>query len=96
MVRVVINTCYGGFSLSERAQKRFEEYSGEVIKQEFSDFRASPHLVRVVEELGDAANGTCARLQVVDVPDDVEWQIDEYDGAEWVAEKHRRWGLKRG
>ena len=92
MVRVVINSCYGGFGLTEEAKVLFERYSGIDFKELAElDFRASPHLVRVVEELGDGASGDCARLHVVDVPDDVEWQIDEYDGVEWVAEKHRRW-----
>ena len=27
----------------------------------------------------------------VEIPDDVEWQIEEYDGSEWIAEKHRIW-----
>ena len=27
----------------------------------------------------------------VSIPDDVEWQIEEYDGMEWVAEAHRTW-----
>jgi hypothetical protein len=48
-------------------------------------------LVRVVELLGRSANGWAACLSVVEIPDGIEWQIDEYDGAEWVAEKHRRW-----
>lgn len=26
-----------------------------------------------------------------EVPDDVQWQIEEYDGREWVAETHRTW-----
>ena len=53
--------------------------------------RDDPLLVQVVEELGDAANGKYAELKVVDIPSDVEWTIEEYDGAEWVAEKHRTW-----
>lgn len=53
--------------------------------------RNNQYLVRVVEELGDEANGRFAELKVVDIPDEVEWQIDEYDGLEWVAEKHRTW-----
>ena len=53
--------------------------------------RADPILVQVVEELGEEADGTYASLKVVEIPDDVEWQIDEYDGSEWVAEKHRTW-----
>jgi hypothetical protein len=28
---------------------------------------------------------------VVEIPDGVEWEIAEYDGLEWVAEKHRTW-----
>ena len=59
------------------------------------DTRPSPRhdadLVRVVEELGDTANGRCAELKVVEVPDGVEYEIDEYDGAERVAERHRTW-----
>jgi hypothetical protein len=30
--------------------------------------------------MGDEANGRFSELKVVDIPDDVEWQIDEYDG----------------
>jgi hypothetical protein len=28
---------------------------------------------------------------VIEIPDDVEWEVEEYDGLEWVAEKHRTW-----
>ena len=48
-------------------------------------------LVQVVEELGDVANGEHAELAIVEIPDDVEWEISEYDGSEHVAEKHRVW-----
>lgn len=52
---------------------------------------ANPTLVSLVEEMGEAANGASASLKVVDVPDDAEWEIDEYDGNEHVAERHRSW-----
>ena len=53
--------------------------------------RDDANLVSVVLELGEAANGSHARLKIVEIPDDVEWQIHEYNGLEWVAEKHRTW-----
>lgn len=53
--------------------------------------RDDEHLVQVVEEMGEAANGDYAELSVVEIPDDVQWQIDEYDGMETVEEAHRSW-----
>jgi len=53
--------------------------------------RDDPDLIKVVEELGNEANGYCASLEIIEIPDDVEWEIQEYDGSEWVAEKHRTW-----
>jgi len=30
-------------------------------------------------------------LKIVEVPDDANWYIAEYDGLEHVAERHRTW-----
>jgi hypothetical protein len=54
--------------------------------------RDDKYLVQVVEEMGDLASGNFADLKVVEIPNDVEWQIEEYDGWEHIAEKHRTWG----
>jgi len=48
-------------------------------------------LVTVVETLGERASAKYARLAVVEIPEDVEWEIAEYDGAELIAERHRTW-----
>ena len=53
--------------------------------------RNDPLLIQVVEELRKGADGEHSELKIVEIPDDVEWQIDEYDGLEWVAEVHRTW-----
>lgn len=53
--------------------------------------RADPDLIAVIEELGDEANEDCAKLTIIEIPDDVNWEIVEYDGIEYVAEKHRTW-----
>lgn len=53
--------------------------------------RDDPMLVQVVLELGDEAGSWACVPSVVHIPDEVEWDIEEYDGMEWVAEKHRTW-----
>jgi hypothetical protein len=53
--------------------------------------RDDPVLVQVVKELGSAANDRYSDLKIVQVPPDVDWVIEEYDGDEWVAEQHRTW-----
>lgn len=44
-----------------------------------------------METLGDAASGKQSKLKIVEIPDDVEWEIAEYDGRESIEEKHRSW-----
>jgi hypothetical protein len=57
--------------------------------------RNHPLLVKVVEELGGGhrtgASGRFANLKVVEIPDGIEYEIDEYDGFETIREKHRTW-----
>jgi len=56
--------------------------------------RTDPDLLAVIEELGNDANGDCAKLAIIEIPDDVNWEIIDRDGAEYVAEKHRTWHYK--
>lgn len=60
-------------------------------REDECDFRSSPDVVDCVETLGEKADGTFARLEITEIPDDVEWEIGEYDGTEWIQELHRRW-----
>lgn len=136
MQKIVINNCYGGFSLSEKGLTRYLELKGknaffykynfdsrkytkvprgkddffstcftkdygnivsdlEVNKDDLFSAREinrdDPDLIRVVEELGEEANGHYASLKIIEIPSDVKWIIEEYDGSEWVAEEHRTW-----
>jgi hypothetical protein len=53
--------------------------------------RDDPMLIRVIEELGQRANEKYSNLEIVEIPDGVKWQIEEYDGNEHIAEEHRTW-----
>lgn len=120
-MKIAINRCYGGFSLSPKAEyevlKRMgyenikylndkkEEVSlgsdswfcnfysnGEYISFGRDDEnRTNPHLIAVIEEMGEEADGTFASLEIIEIPDDVSWYIDDYDGMETVRENHRSW-----
>jgi hypothetical protein len=91
MKEIVVNRCYGGFGLSEEAKQRYEELTGGTFELKNELIRDDPVLVRVVKELGKNANTDYSELEVIEIPDDVQWEIGEYDGLEWVAEKHRVW-----
>ena len=142
-MKIVINTCFGGFGVSQAATVRYNElkqrpcylFHQKDLKGPFvrilpgerpalgifyafdvneipldrsdlwwkehdasidnhrynSEIRSDPALVQVVEELGEFADGPYARLKVIEIPDGVEFEIDDYDGCETVREKHRSW-----
>ena len=149
-MKVVINECFGGFSLSPLATKMLAEKKGKecfFFEQDLESEKYKPltieeaekslmwftysvpnpqdyklsepdedglyrsaneraekisidnrpnnrsdlDLISVVETLGEKANGSHAKLKVVEIPDGVEYEISEYDGNEHIAEVHRTW-----
>lgn len=139
-MEIVVNRCYGGFSLSLKALDLYytrkygkrvyafhnenfsmdefyrvekvtsemstfgtyyaaidkdvitrEELNEHIVSQYLYEARDDPILVEIVSELGHEANGWSAELEIVDIPDDVEWDIEDYDGIETIHEVHRSW-----
>ena len=91
-MKVVINRCFGGFGLSEKAYEFLGlKWDGYGYKYIDHDLRTDAKLVECVETLGEEADGRFAELNVVEIPDDVNWEIDEYDGLETIHEVHRVW-----
>lgn len=100
-MKVVINRCYGGFELSNECAitlgavlKQFGDY----FYQEFpngkcaQDYRTDPKLIHLMETKGSEwCSGSFACLKVVEVPDDIKWEIHDYDGMETIEEVHRSW-----
>jgi hypothetical protein len=139
-MKIVINKCFGGFSLSPKALKQYMALKGRkcyffkpnypedtntplsleeankpglfisaydipnpndldkenrgkhyIYVSRSDDVRADPDLISVVEKLGEAASGQCAKLKIVEIPDGIEWEIEEYDGLESIHEVHQSW-----
>jgi hypothetical protein len=89
-MKVVINKCYGGYGLSKAAYK-FLRKKWDGYGFAFFEDRVNPKLVKCVEALGEEADGDCAKLKVVEIPDGVDFEIKEHDGFEHIAETHRTW-----
>lgn len=89
-MKIVINGTFGYFDLSDKAESEYVKRTGNgnIL---CDSVRGDPHLIAIVEEMGLAANGKFANLKIVEIPDDVKWEICESRGIEWVAEKHRTW-----
>lgn len=87
-MKIAINSCYGGFKLSENAIQLLALYGVENYSRLN---RNDDLLIHVIEELGDKANTSVSKLKIIDIPDDIDWEITEYDGYEQVEEEHRVW-----
>jgi len=76
MIKVVINKDFGGFGLSDEAEALYKERKGITDPDWW---------------YGEMPRDCPVLVQIVEVPDDADWYVEEYDGSEWVAERHRTW-----
>jgi hypothetical protein len=85
------------YTLEDRESRDATQRLGQCIMvngNHWTDYniaRDDPALVDVVRNMGSTADGAHAHLKIVRVPNAVAWQIEDYDGLEWVAEQHRIW-----
>lgn len=78
-MKIVLNRCYGRYSLSNEACKKLNVDS----KFSFDTDRMNERLVAVVEENHDLASGLHSDLRVIEFPDEAtDYFIDSYDGFE--------------
>ena len=93
-MKVVINDRHSGFGVSDELEAKYKGILG-ISNPDFYAYldipRDCPVLVALVEEMGERADNSWSRLKVIEIPDDIDWYIEEYDGIEHVAEVHRTW-----
>jgi len=97
-IKAVFNRDYGGFGLSEDGKQRMVElgYQRKGDDPPDIDYRVSrhdPYLVQAVEELGDKANGSHAKLSITTIPEVFQnyYLVRDYDGEEWLEIDYTGW-----
>jgi len=106
-MKIVINKCYGGFSVSKKVIEElgFDQVKDDFIfgvyldnkmfgikSDNWDEFRADQRLIAAIEKIGiEESSGIYAKLEIVDIPEGVEWEIDDYDGIESIREQSRSW-----
>ena len=86
-MKLVLSKCYGGFSLSEEACKKLFALGVKEFEDDYWEDidRNNEHLIAIVEKDAESASGSCANLEIVEIPNNAtDWMIDEYDGWETV------------
>ncbi len=56
-----------------------------------ASYREDPVLIEVVEELGKKADGNFSELKIVEIPDNLDYVIDDYDGIETLHQRVEEW-----
>jgi hypothetical protein len=75
-MKIVVNSCWGGFGLSDEAIRSYGE--------KYPENRNDPKLISVVEKLGEKVNDAFAALRIVEIPNKAHYIINDYDGMETV------------
>jgi len=102
-MKIAINRCYGGFGISQKCYERLVEL-GYVLKEPYPNMpadhtcywaaqdRTDPIMIQAIEELGEEANGSCARIVILEIPDNVPYEISGYDGVESIEAPRQFYG----
>ena len=102
-MKIAINKCYGGFGLTKAVYDelgvKWDSYgylNNEDLGIEddnYYKYRTDPRLISAIEKIGEEKSSSkMAKIRIIEIPDGIEWEIDEYDGIEDVHELHRSWG----
>jgi hypothetical protein len=103
-MKIVINCWYGEFSVSNAVMKELKlpgrkgnwnfpnNATFEITSDNINQYRTHTPLIEAIEKIGNPrCNGPHANLAIIKIPDDVNWEIQEYNGLETIHEIHRTW-----
>ncbi len=101
-MKVAINKCFGGFGVSQEVYKELGIKRNDygyicnddlgIKKDDHNAYRSDPKFIAVLEKVGkDRCSGNFAKVVIIEIPDGIEFEIDNYDGQESIHEKHRSW-----
>jgi hypothetical protein len=85
-MKVIINSCYGGFSINESVASRFgieDRYAGPYSNE---SVRTHAELIALIES-GEYEDEISSSLEVIVVPENYGYYINEYDGYESLVLK---------
>jgi len=98
-VEVFHNGSFGELSFSKTAALMYCQMKG-LNEKEFDESkieRTDPHIIRIIKDLGETANGRYADLKVTNIPLKYNsyFYIDDYDGLESVLIDYKQYKLDK-
>lgn len=98
-MKIVVNRTFGGFKIPPQLAEELGWFcvyfnGGEDLPADY-DEHTDPDMIagleRMIEEGVDVNEAAGTKLEIVEIPDDIDWYIDDYDGIETIHECHRSW-----
>ena len=85
-MRILVNRCFGGYRLSDAARAMLSSDIDVLDAEYYPEFRHDERILAIYDELGAKAfGGGYSTIEDVIIPDDVYWEINEYDGYESIT-----------
>jgi hypothetical protein len=82
-MRILLNRCYGGFGFSDEFIEFLKSHG--ITKHNGLDVRTDERIIDLAMEFGlEKASGPRAKLKIREIPPFYEYEVDEYDGQEFL------------
>lgn len=91
-MKVVVNRAFGGFEIPEKLVEPLGWHCTYFKGNDDRDYdeHTDPDLIEALEKMIQNGENICP-LEIVEIPDGIEWYIEDYYGSETIHEKHRIW-----